>query len=407
MAWLLPLIRRHSVSARHRNVPDPAVIRQRIVPVVLAIRPSYRGSSGYARPRPRPRPTLPLAHMASSKRDAGSQRDVQDPRPSSSVILLSATNEVLLLHRVETSASFASAYVFPGGNLDSFHDGQIPEPESPGRHRDGPAYRMGAVRETFEETGILLATRDGALVSLSKGEREEARARIHGNEVRFGDFLTSIGAVADTANLVPFTRWITPTTMRKRFTTQMYMYMLPISQRCVPSEMLIPTTDGGIEHTAAHFAPAQSFLARAADKAIILFPPQAYLLTLLARFLTGPTTDVEAGPVHYAAQRKKLLSFLRRGVTAETERGKEHATAGISWADKVMCPRMILRREQDKRAVMALDRPGPEVEAGGGDRGGDWERVVLAKFAREGPLEVEIRMRDDVLQEERAGKAAM
>ncbi|KAG5926457.1 hypothetical protein E4U42_003303 [Claviceps africana] len=343
--------------------------------------------------------------MASSKQAAGSPRDVPDPRPSSSVLVISATNEVLLLRRVETSASFASAHVFPGGNLDAFHDGQVPAPDSPERHRDGPAYCMAAVRETFEETGILLATRDGALVRLPSAQRDEARARIHGNEVRFGDFLTSIGAVADTANLVPFTRWITPPTMRKRFTTQMYMYMLPLSQKSVPSEMLIPTPDGGVEHTTAHFAPAPSFLARAADKAMVLFPPQVYLLTLLGRFLTGPTTDLEAGPVHYAGQRKRLLSFLRRTVTAETERGREHATAGIPWADKVMCPRAVLRREQDGRVVMALDRPGPEVEAGGGDRGGDWERVVLATLAREGPSEVEVCMRDEVLHE--GGRAAM
>lgn len=123
---------------------------------------------------------------------------MQEPRPSSSVLLLSPTNEILLLHRVQTSRSFASAHVFPGGNLDAFHDGEIPGAGSPARHRDGPAYRMGAIRETFEETGILLATRNGALVDLSVEQRTEARKQVHGNEVRFGDFLQSIGAVADT-----------------------------------------------------------------------------------------------------------------------------------------------------------------------------------------------------------------
>lgn len=141
--------------------------------------------------------------MASQKRDASSKREVQDPRPSSSVLLLSPTNEILLLHRVKTSTSFASAHVFPGGNLDPFHEGDIPGPESEERHRDGPAYRMGAIRETFEETGILLATKDGALVSLSAEQRDEARKNIHGNKVKFGEFLKSIGAVADTGLLSP------------------------------------------------------------------------------------------------------------------------------------------------------------------------------------------------------------
>lgn len=204
------------------------------------------------------------------------------------------------------------------------------------------------------------------------------------------------------ANLVPFTRWITPTNMPKRFTTQMYIYMLPISNKSIPSEMLIPTPDGGVEHTAAHFAAPQFFLARAADNAIILFPPQVYLLTLLARFLTGSTNDLEAGPVHYTAQRKKLVSFLRRRVTAETRKGKKHATAGISWADKVINPYVILHRDKDDREVMALDKPGPELEEVG-DRGGDWERVVLTRFGKGGPSSVEVRMREEVLKEEREG----
>ncbi|KAG6181030.1 hypothetical protein E4U24_000836 [Claviceps purpurea] len=331
--------------------------------------------------------------MASLTPEANSKKVVQEPRPSSSVLLLSAANEVLLLHRVKTSTSFASAYVFPGGNLDAFHDGKIPAADSPERHRDGAAYRFGAIRETFEETGILLATKDGALVTLSTEQRDEARVKIHNNKVRFGDFLTSIGAVADTD-------------MSKRFTTQMYIYMLPIFNKSIPSEMLIPTPDGGIEHTAAHFAPPQFFLARAADNAIILFPPQVYLLTLLARFLTGSTNDLEAGPVHYTAQRKKLVSFLRRKVTAETDKGKKHATAGISWADKVMNPYVIMRRERDERIVMALDKPGPELEASR-DRGGDWEHVVLAKFGKGGPSGVEVRMREEILEEEREGGAKL
>ncbi|QPG95111.1 hypothetical protein C2857_007688 [Epichloe festucae Fl1] len=361
--------------------------------------------------------------MASSKREASSspssspssKREVQDPRPSSSVLLLSATNEVLLLHRVKTSTSFASALVFPGGNLDPFHDGRVPAPGSPERHRDGPAYRMGAIRETFEETGILLATRDGALVNLSVEDKDEARRNIHNNRVRFGDFLESIGAVADTAGLMPFTRWITPTNvplnMPRRFTTQMYIYLLPpvpvpvpvsgsgsgSGNSVVPSEMLIPSPDGGIEHTAAQFAPAQSFLARAAENSIILFPPQTYLLTLLGRLLTGSTTDVEAGPLHYVGQRRRLVSFLGSKVTADTERGRQHATARIPWADKVICPYKLLVREQDGRVVMALDKPGPELEGSG--RGGDWERVALVKFGGRGPSDVEIRLREDEVLE--------
>lgn len=114
-------------------------------------------------------------------------------------MVLSATNEVLVVQRVQSSTSFASAHVFPGGNVDAFHDGEVGGPQSPGRHRDGPAYRMAAVRECFEETGILLAKDgDGGLVGVAAAEREAARRRIHGGEVAFGQWLASVGGVADT-----------------------------------------------------------------------------------------------------------------------------------------------------------------------------------------------------------------
>lgn len=128
------------------------------------------------------------------------------PRPSSSIVLLSPYNEVLLLQRVNTSTSFASAHVFPGGNVDAFHDGDVPDKDDPARHQDGPQYRMAAVRECFEETGILLARRkdgESGLLEVGSGERDEARRRIHGSQINFGDWLEKIGGVPDTGTSQP------------------------------------------------------------------------------------------------------------------------------------------------------------------------------------------------------------
>ncbi|KAJ4263639.1 hypothetical protein NW762_006463 [Fusarium torreyae] len=329
---------------------------------------------------------------------------LSDPRPSSSVLLVSPVNDVLLLHRVHTSTSFASAHVFPGGNLDAYHDGTIPAVDSLERHQDGPAYRLGAVRETFEETGILLAKKDSELINLTIEDRDAARKLIHGNQVKFLEWLKSVGAEPDLEGLIPFTRWITPTTNTKRFTTQMYLYMLPQSRSSMPSEMLIPTPDNGVEHTAALFAPAQSFLSRAATNSIILFPPQAYLLTLVAKFFQGQSKSSGGqGPLQIAAQREKLLYFLEQTPTAETEKGKGHKTALIPWGDKVMSPHNLFIRKHDKRVVLGLDKPGPELK--GSERGGDWERVVLVNFGKGGPTNVEVRRREDVLEEERKNKS--
>lgn len=114
------------------------------------------------------------------------------PRPSSSILLLSPTNEVLLLHRVQTSSSFPSAHVFPGGNCEAFHDGELAGDSE--RHADGAVYRWAGVRECFEESGILLAK---GRVAVGEAERERARGEVHRGERRFGDVLEGWGVHAD------------------------------------------------------------------------------------------------------------------------------------------------------------------------------------------------------------------
>lgn len=325
------------------------------------------------------------------------------PRPSSSVLLISPANTILLLHRVKTSSSFASAHVFPGGNLDPYHDGEVPAEDSAERHVDGPAYRLAAIRETFEESGILLAKNNGfgRLVEVPAADRDQGRRQVHQREVPFTKWLAGKGGRAHVDGLIPCTRWITPTNVPKRFTTQMYLYFLPLpdsptrpagtvdtnSALADPSqESLIPTPDGGIEHTAARFAAASEWIQLQDEGKVILFPPQMYLLSLVNQFLQprpGMSTE------QLKQQRQKLRDFLRADATQP------------SWALKVMSP-MQLFRTTDKRTVLGLDKPGPELKDSG--RSGDSERVALVRFQKEGPREVEIRWRNEVLEQERQAK---
>ena len=122
-----------------------------------------------------------------------------------SILLISPANEVLLLHRVQTSSSFASAHVFPGGHLDP-QDGALPPVEDVKRHEDSEAYRMGAIRECFEESGILLAKSKGNpedLLSLSDEEREEGRHAVHANRIPFQEWVSQHGGVPDTGIFIP------------------------------------------------------------------------------------------------------------------------------------------------------------------------------------------------------------
>ena len=187
--------------------------------------------------------------------------------------------------------------------------------------------------------------------------------------------------------------------MPKRFTTQMYLYMLPLSAS-VPEDgktiIHTPTHDGGLEHTAAAFDDARNWLARTQQGEVVLFPPQCYLLHLVSQFMAGPPAEGADGQEHYQGQRDALMEFIQRVPMAEGN----HATAQIPWAEKAMSPTSLFVRKADKRVVLGLEKPGPELKGTG--RGGDWERVVLVRFTKEaGPQGVEVRRRDEVLREER------
>lgn len=120
------------------------------------------------------------------------RKQANTTRHTTSVIVISPHNEILLLHRVKTSTSFASAHVFPGGNL-STQDGPCPAQDDLARHDDAPWYRRAALRELFEESGILLAREQqgeqGKMLQVAEEERERGRRAIHQKEVTFVDWL--------------------------------------------------------------------------------------------------------------------------------------------------------------------------------------------------------------------------
>jgi len=78
---------------------------------------------------------------------------------------------------------------------------------------------------------------------------------------------------------------------------------------------------------------------------------------------------------------------------------------GLKWGEKVMSPIGILMRKSDGRSVLGLEKPGPELKDSG--RGGDEKRVVLVKFGKEGPRDVEVRERVGVLKEEKESAAKL
>ncbi|EFQ99745.1 hypothetical protein MGYG_02758 [Nannizzia gypsea CBS 118893] len=307
------------------------------------------------------------------------------------VILISPQNEVLLLHRVKTSSSFPSAHVFPGGNI-SAQDGNFPPAGRPDSHDDGIHYRRAAIREMFEESGILLARNKhtGQLVKLSPTEREEGRHAIHMNEITFDEWLKTIDmeAVPDTELLIPFSHWITPAKNARRFTTQMYIYFLPpangtssdIAKPGLSSEEAqVPTSDGGVEITEAQFLPASEWLRRAKTDEVIMFPPQVLLLSFVAQFLERAGEKIPIPAAESTKRREELVRFIHSGTPA--------------WSHKFISPRP-LGSMPDGRLIMDLNHPGQELDKT--DKRGDPERVILVNFKKEGPREVEVRWLSEV-----------
>lgn len=71
--------------------------------------------------------------------------------------------------------------------------------DSPARHVDGAPYRLAAIRETFEESGLLLARRedDGKVLHVPADVLEDGRKKIHSEQVRFTEWLASLGGSPD------------------------------------------------------------------------------------------------------------------------------------------------------------------------------------------------------------------
>lgn len=169
------------------------------------------------------------------------------PRHASTVILLRDSlggPEAYLLRRVKGMAFAGGMHVFPGGSVDP-EDAQAdiawagPPAARWGRWfgADEPLARSlvcAAVRETFEECGVLLAgaSADHLLEDVSNDEWEAERAALEAREQSLSQLLARRGLVLRTDLLRPFAHWITPDVEPKRFDTRFFLAELPAGQVC-------------------------------------------------------------------------------------------------------------------------------------------------------------------------------
>ncbi|MFD3405072.1 NUDIX hydrolase [Kribbella sp. NPDC058693] len=202
---------------------------------------------------------------------ARGSRPPADPRPASTVILLRDTPapppkadaegarstrdssggpEVYLLRRQRTMAFAAGMTVFPGGRVDpadsAIADSWSGPPPSVFAERLGcsaelaAAYVAAAVRETFEESGVLLAgpSTETVVGDTTGVDWEADRVALESGELRFADFLHRRGLLLRADLLGAWAHWITPEFEPKRYDTAFFVAALPAGQvtRDVTSE---------------------------------------------------------------------------------------------------------------------------------------------------------------------------
>lgn len=149
------------------------------------------------------------------------------PRLAATVIMLRPATtgiEVLLTRRSSAMAFMGGEWVFPGGAVATADAALAAN-----------ANAVAACRESFEETGILLATDaagrpcDAALVR----QLLEHRAAVRADAGEFASMLQKHGLQLDFARLGYWARWITPAAISRRFDTHFFVIAAPLGQEVV------------------------------------------------------------------------------------------------------------------------------------------------------------------------------
>lgn len=190
-------------------------------------------------------------------------REPVTPRPAATVILMRDGNDGLeiLMTRRSMQASFApGAYVFPGGRVDDA-DHQLASrlPHTQGADESvtrDTGFTIAAIRESFEELGVLIARDprgqhpDDALIrAMNRSQKADFAAELLRHEL-----------TPDLDSIQWFSHWITDRDLPKRFDTRFFVARMPVGQQPVADEaeqfepVWVNPARGLAEHEAGRFA---------------------------------------------------------------------------------------------------------------------------------------------------------
>jgi 8-oxo-dGTP pyrophosphatase MutT (NUDIX family) len=194
--------------------------------------------------------------------------------------------EVLMLRRGAGSGFAAKKWVFPGGAVDAADrrpTASVYRFDAVGRRAARlrastdllVGWHFAAVRETFEESGILLAATGVPDLSASNDRRAVRRDLVQGRlgASGFSRWLAASGTVVDLSALVPFRRWVTPRAAPRRFDTLFLLAVAPPDQAAAAD---------GEETTEARWLRPATALEDAANGKLDLVRPTLRTLEFLA-----------------------------------------------------------------------------------------------------------------------------
>jgi 8-oxo-dGTP pyrophosphatase MutT (NUDIX family) len=239
--------------------------------------------------------------MASGLTPEGNLTPVAPARPAATVILARVAGsgyEVLLLRRLASASSFADAFVFPGGVVrqDDFEPDPVPTDfgeagalsaltsrgsEPPADGALARALFRAAIREVFEEAGVLLA-RDASDQPLRLNGGNEStrwsayRDALQSKQLTLRDLLGREALRPDYRSLTYFSHWITPDDIPRRYDTRFFVGPMPDDQTAVHCQ--VETTES------VWIAPRDAIEQAERDLPLVL-PTRAHL----ARLATAPT----------------------------------------------------------------------------------------------------------------------
>jgi 8-oxo-dGTP pyrophosphatase MutT (NUDIX family) len=227
-----------------------------------------------------------------------------EPRPAATTLIVrdsTAGLEVLMVRRSLQASFMPGAYVFPGGAVDAAdgapaHMAACDEPAETLARRIGAvtqvgalaaAYAVAALRECFEECGLWLGAPDRP--NPAAGDWATLRARRHGGET-LATLSANAGCPLATSALQPWSHWVTPVGLPKRFDTLFFVTRAPAGQ--------VPEVDAGETTTLAWVRPPAALAAFSRGE----FPMEFATVRNLESMHTFATARVEELLAHAASR---------------------------------------------------------------------------------------------------------